>query len=854
MTSGDADPPGGATLARWVSDHPRDPLVAGVLGPGGTGKSMLLDVLAGHYAAAGVTVHRSGPRDPAVSHDVDGVVLVDDAHLLDRDRIDALHALVRSPGARVVMAHRPWPRPDGLTRLCADVGARRVVAVVGHLGRRAVADRVAQRLGAPAPERMVELVHTQSGGLPALVDLVAQGLIESGLVDARQPARFRAPERITVSVALAERLRHRVDALPAPVQELLTAMAHGATLDSDVLAQLLDQPVPEFGPTVEAARATGLLTDTGTLIPLIGALFLRLTPALRTHDLHRRLATLELARGGSVLAAGRRLLGTGAGGGRIAEVLVAAAEEAAAESSSLCAELLEAAVDAGRPQRELAGRRSHALALEGDLTQALRHADATLADPHAPDRHPATLAAAAALAHRGLPGRSVELLRTLPASSAVLAVPGLLSLGRIDEARATLDAAEGTDGPGTLLEGSATMIGRGMVGTVIGSTAALSRLAQATAMLEPVAGTSLLPDTPAALTAVVATLSGQPTIAESTLRRAIEGRHGGRVAVLRHRLLLGWVLMCRGTLDPPTALVGRVLRQETPPDSRDALLAAALDIALARRRDDGAAMGAAWDRARDALLRQPVDLTLVPVLGELSVAAEQIGEAHWLAGQAEDLDDLLDRLGRPALWTAPTLWWRLQAAVVAGRHDEVAGHATALGRLAASSPYTEVLAAAAACWSSVLDGSPEVCDVIAVGRRMETTGLVWEAAQLAGRAAAASADRRAAQSLHAFARSLGSPADPAPVTPAADVPAPQAPDPTFTERELEIGRLILDGLTYKQIGTRLFIAAKTVEHYVARMRQRLGVATRNELFALLQTALEEPAARPEGVHPEGVNP
>jgi len=45
---------------------------------------------------------------------------------------------------------------------------------------------------------------------------------------------------------------------------------------------------------------------------------------------------------------------------------------------------------------------------------------------------------------------------------------------------------------------------------------------------------------------------------------------------------------------------------------------------------------------------------------------------------------------------------------------------------------------------------------------------------------------------------------------------------------------VLEGLTYKQIGERLFISAKTVEHHVARMRQRLGSTTRSELLAHLR--------------------
>ncbi len=60
---------------------------------------------------------------------------------------------------------------------------------------------------------------------------------------------------------------------------------------------------------------------------------------------------------------------------------------------------------------------------------------------------------------------------------------------------------------------------------------------------------------------------------------------------------------------------------------------------------------------------------------------------------------------------------------------------------------------------------------------------------------------------------------------------------TLSEREREVAVLVLAGLTHKQIGERLFISAKTVEHHVARMRQRLGSGSRGELFARLRVLI-----------------
>ncbi len=745
--------------------------------------------------------------------------------------------------------------------------------MTSHLGQAAVACRIADRVGCHPPDTMVDLVHQQSGGLPALVDLVTFALQETGRFDPRHPEQFKRPTRITVSVALAEQLRHRVDALEPAVRDLLEAMALGATLDVDVLGPLLAGTPHDLDAAVEAARATGLLTEAGELIPLIRNLFLRLTPVLRRRDLQRRLAGIELDRGGSVLAAGRQLLGTNASGSRIAAVFEAAAAEVLDSAPGLAAELLSGAVEAGKLSRDVAGRRARAFALVGDLDGALRHADQVISDPTAPDREQAVATAAAVLAHRGLLGRSADLHRSLPPSGALLAVPALVAIGAIDEARETLGAARADAGrqATTLVAGAAMLMAQGMVTTVTGSAhAALSQLSRAVVLLEPVASTALLPDSPAALAAVVAMQCGEVSVADAALRRAIESGHGGRAAHTRHRLLHGWLMMSRGGLNLARNVLDQVARPGMRLELRDEFVAAALAVALARRADGAGALAATWSRARDALVQYPVDLAALPQLGELAVATALLGEGDWLAAHLEEADLLLDRIGRPPLWAAPMHWFRLQAAVAADRPAELAHHAAALRAAAGASPYAAVLAAAAACWEGVLACDVEPEELVTVGRRMRTVGLGWEAAQLAGRAASVTGDRRSSAGLHAFARTLQSTiagtdstgaggALPASIPGTADGPgddpdaetaphdgspgsatpsaAPNDDAPTFSERELEIGRFILAGLTYKQIGQRLFISAKTVEHHVARMRQRLGVASREALFDQLRSAV-----------------
>ena len=62
---------------------------------------------------------------------------------------------------------------------------------------------------------------------------------------------------------------------------------------------------------------------------------------------------------------------------------------------------------------------------------------------------------------------------------------------------------------------------------------------------------------------------------------------------------------------------------------------------------------------------------------------------------------------------------------------------------------------------------------------------------------------------------------------------------TPSAREREVARLVLDGKTYAEIGTAIFISPRTAEHHIARIRRRLGVTTRSELLARLRLVLDD---------------
>jgi DNA-binding NarL/FixJ family response regulator len=814
--------PAAAWIFRQIAAAPGGAMTAAVVGPGGTGKSVLLKAVAAAYDKAGARVATGTAAND------DAVLLVDDAHRLDTAALDALRARAKTDGTRMLVTYRPWPRPDGLSALGAQLSRHHSPVVLGHLDKEGVATLVARRGNCQAPESLAALVLEQSGGSPMFAGLVTQALLDTGRFDPRHPERFRRPNRVSVSPGLAERLRYLIEALDPPIHDLLEALALGAPLDADVLGALLDTEPAGLTDTVEAARATGLLTETGDLIVFVRNLVLRAMPVLRARNMHRRLAEIQLGNGGPVLAAGRRLADAHATGARASEVLAAAADEAMRTSPLLATELFDAAVRAGGTARTVTARRAQAAALAGDPAQALRFADETLTaeNPTPEDRRRAVSVTAAVLAHRGFAERTAELYQGLGDTDVLHAVPALLATGDLDRARAVLAAAPPSeDDAPTLTAPAVRLVATGLLATVDGDVpTALSCLTRAAGLLEPAGESVLLPYSPAELLALVAAQCGEVALADATLGQAVAAKVGGGLAHAGLLLLHGWIAMTRGSFDAAREVLDRV---REPLEPADEVLAAALTAAVARRTDDVTALAAAYTRGRTALIRHPVHLYLLRPLGELAIAAATLGEPDALAPHLARAHDILTRLGDPPLWSAPLHWSELHAALAAGDNGRADEHATILKALAERAPHVRALAGAADCLCTG-EADPVVIRAAATGLRL--VGLDWDGSRLAAEAAARADDRKAAGDLMALARTLSGVAD----EQAQDEPV----TPMLSERELEVGRLILAGLTHKQIGARLFISAKTVEHHVARMKTRLGADGRNELFGRLRTLLE----------------
>jgi DNA-binding CsgD family transcriptional regulator len=357
--------------------------------------------------------------------------------------------------------------------------------------------------------------------------------------------------------------------------------------------------------------------------------------------------------------------------------------------------------------------------------------------------------------------------------------------------------------------------------------------------------TGVAPDTPAALVTLAALHGGDPVRARSVIGRAVRAGADDELFVThRHRLLLGWVRMQDGQLSAATADVAATA--DAALHRRDALWAAALQTAIARRSGDSGAVQKHWYAAMEVLAEYSVDLFSLLPLGELWVAAARMRQVDRLQHTLTQAFELLDSLGDPPLWSVPLHWAGVHAGILANSPAAVAPHGQALTAAAANSAFARALATAGRTWLRVLANHVDIDEVTTAARGLSQFGLTWDATRLASQAALQTPDGRVSGAMLQLARDLKQTAavDEAPglepVTATADAVRTGPTRPTssrLSDREREVAELLLLGMPYKDIGSQLFISAKTVEHHVARIRRRLGAESRSEMLSMLRAML-----------------
>jgi DNA-binding CsgD family transcriptional regulator len=477
----------------------------------------------------------------------------------------------------------------------------------------------------------------------------------------------------------------------------------------------------------------------------------------------------------------------------------------------------EAARSGAEPASTTAGR-AEAAALLG------RPVDVSTRPSAAADAVRLVLVAGALEAHGGRTGRAADTLLTGGALGPVMAVPPLVATGRLTEAAEAIDRSDAPPALRRLAEAAVA---------AVDPVAAVPLMIEAAEAAEHPAPSIVFPDTPHALGALVAVTAGDAGTAERLLDRALASGVGGPVATDRHRLLLSWVRMRAGRYD--TALSEARRSTGRPTTDRDRVLSAAVVAGIARRSGDIASLRESWGLAEPVLARRAVDLFHIEVVEELLVAAARLGQIRRATPLLDAADEIVDRLGRPAPWSAAIGWAQLQMAVA---DDDVNGVGAAAERLRTIAGAgadrigvrIRAMDAAAQCWARMLDDDVRHDAVLAAADALSEAQLPWEGSRLAGQAAIRTSDSAAARRLLERARGA------VPTEPAVDLSGGSMKP--LSGREVEIGRLVLEGRTHREIGAQLYISPKTVEHHVARIRTKLGATTRAEFVAVLREVLD----------------
>lgn len=685
--------------------------------------------------------------------------------------------------------------------------------------------------------------------------------------------------------------------LDAATYEVVLALCIGFSIPGLAPPLLYSEGVPAEQLAAEA-RAAGLVRPDGRPTPELRASMLRDADPYQVRRLQRALVDLYCSESLPLGTLARRLAGDGLVDDRVAGVLAQEGTALLGTDPAAALDLLERAVAAGADAVGTAPRRAEAALGAGDLDAASRILDTyfghgcTDAQPTLPDTARAVRVASALWAHRGMMSRAADVHRwAAGAGSAGVEALGavtLLATGDVTGARVMISGGASAASP-SLVDVAHLLLAEGALHSLgEDPSGAVPVLIRASDTLNATGRVSPAPELPGCLAATVGLLAGNHQTALTVIQAALASGQGGRVLRPRLCFLGGWaaMLMDQPALARDFCDEALGLHQHLTP--RDHLLLQALEVGLARRAGDSAALVQAWQRAREALLHVSVDLFTVLPLTELVVAAARLRDSDALRPHLDEAWALLSELGDPPLWSVPLHWSAARAALLLERPGELAPHAAALVHQSSAYPLAATFALAGKAWVSVLAGRFDTDAVEAAAQGLAVAGFAWDGARLAGHASARADDRQDMTRLLSCARDLRPARErvmrpdvgTAPVAPAppsgpdpgvAAVASPRvtagpqygrpdagtrgpatsgagagmrgaavrmAGEPALSGREREIAHLVLQGRTYREISEEIFISPRTVEHHVARIRRRFGASSRSDLLARLRLSLE----------------
>lgn len=844
----------------------------------GSGKSAALDRCTEALEGMGFPVVRDMTALAAEVMPVGGESLrpwlvMDDVHLADDHVIWRLTELARAQeGPNLLVSHLRGVQPDSVRALRTVMGAIARPIALGSLSSNEAREWIEDQcpwLSVAARERCL----AASASMPWVLSVVIEVLTElaasrEGMVGQIE----RALAGTTVLPGLVTRLSLELDRLADSPRALALALASGAEGSDLIGSGVVDLGSPRSGgytakrydDDLAELRCGGMLDAHERLIPLVRAAVLHTAPAHRRRASRIELLSSRMDRGRDIADLAWELARQGVQDPRVVSALLATGHDLLGADPRRAAAAFALASEIGAPaQRTLLPQVEALIATRQlDLALSLLERDRS----HIPTVSQSDAAAinASLWLRLGYPERAAGAVHSLGSDGAArlggIGAVAVTAAGQLPTQATASEADKIPRSPARLaIEAMGTAIGDSLKHDSVAISRSLSSLVRASETLSATGSTALLPDSPAALAALIAIHTGQRETAIAVLNRTIEAHLPNAEPLPRLRLLRGWAALLDG--DVPTAVeLNDLCAGELA--ARDELLSAALTIAIAHRADDAPALRRGWPRARAALMRVSIGLFDLLALGELVIAAERLREDEAVAGSLAEGLSVLQRLGDPPAWGTLLHWGCVKVAIRRNQPTALEPHAAALVRGGAAVRLSGALAKVGRSWVAVLGGARDSATMATAeqdARALGAAGMEWDAARFAGLAATqavgrgdvqrllhAARDLSQAQAVHA---DLGS--EPTRMVRDAGSGAPSvgegqgrraAPTPddaraVLSGREIEVAALVLEGRTYAEIGNTLFISPRTVEHHMARIRRRLNVSSRSELLVRLRSLL-----------------
>ena len=732
---------------------------------------------------------------------------------------------------RIVVVDAQWGDPPSLMEILDritpvlglddGVGTASTIVLVsrtasaGPLARIHQLTRRAGLLVGLAPTTVDELVGLGASADEA-TDLVTR---TGGLADLL--------EAIELDGSLGPEVARRLSATGESARQIAELLAFGG--DPLDLPQLVDLTTAELDDALVHLVEEGIVDGHHRMVDGVAEAVRRsATPARRAATVD---ALRELGRPGGLDELAAVLDGLGDRSGLAGQLHLELAGHHARLDPRRALDHVAAARACGVATPELRAVEAAAALADGDPHHALRLL-AQAADPESELLRGAAWAAAGDLGAAGAALTRSEV--------PVLASWALLGVGEGAGATASTDAATVVPAPAQTAADAADALRVGLERWVHGERHLAEELLDSAVRryaVEP--APERWPVTPHLVQALVVARAGDPTAAARTVQDALALDAGGRPHRRAHVLVSAWLAARLGHLDDAgnalAALDGMTL---TP---QEEVWRAAVRCAIAVRGAEGDGLARCTADAAASLRAIGPHLYDLDLVGEIAAAVVRLASSGGPAAESGAGSDPLDRieraierLGAPAGFRFDLAWARLRAALAGDDLALVAARADELLRLGEPPRPLDAVRRAAEVLRAPSIGAEDAPMVEQIARDLATIGCAFEAARMCGVVALAVDDETTARRLLKESRTWRATRARLRSTGHVDRSVVR-----LSDQEVKVAQLVVEGMTHKQIGSALFISAKTVEHHVAHIRTKLGAGSRAELLAAVRDYLAD---------------